>query len=309
MSVLSSVLTPVLQPVLGSVLDASAGGPPRFRGLDLDFAQGRYALNGPYQPTFPTGWSFSRTGASTAQRVDGALVPFSSGVPRITDSGLLVEEQRTNKVVSRNANPTDTSGFSGAARELVDDTTALSLSGLNSVCTSGKVIMVNNNTASPVSINWIGSTGNANIHTLSCYVRGQGTVRLRTGFTDPVGPSVSLTNAYQRMVRSQGPGMAGSPNSADNMRLDISANSTVYVILGQLEEGAFATSPIVTEGAAATRGADSASITVTSGVSSFTAYYGLGQTASGAVTPGQVFDISASSRPWFNGYLQRLVMQ
>lgn len=42
------------------------------------------------------GWSFTRASAGYAERLDGTLVAFASGAPRITDKGLLIEEARTN---------------------------------------------------------------------------------------------------------------------------------------------------------------------------------------------------------------------
>jgi hypothetical protein len=79
---------------------------------------------------------------------------------------------------------------------------------------------------------------------------------------------------------------------------------TLRVSLPQTELGAFATSPIITTGAAGTRGADAASIVLPSNVSSYTATYNNGTTATGAVTAGATFDLIAA-RPWLNGYLQR----
>jgi hypothetical protein len=79
---------------------------------------------------------------------------------------------------------------------------------------------------------------------------------------------------------------------------------TLRVSLPQTELGAFATSPIITTGAAGTRGADAASIVLLSNVSSFAATYNSGTTATGAVTPGATFDL-VTARAWLNGYLQR----
>jgi len=67
-----------------------------FTGLDLDFANNRYALNGAYSSTFPAGWSFTRASPKTAPAPNG-LLSFATGVPAIVPTrGLLVEEARTN---------------------------------------------------------------------------------------------------------------------------------------------------------------------------------------------------------------------
>jgi len=308
-SVLSSVLSPVLQPVLGSVFDASSGGPPRFRGLDLDFAQGRYAINGPYRPGLPAGWSFSRAGAGTSERSNGVIVPFASDFPRITDRGLLLEAQRTNKVLCYSANPTSMLGIGGAGASrlsLVNDSAALAEGGLGTINPNGVVYKLDNSdNPARAEIGISGASGNLSPHSCSIYMRGSGLAVFRAYSSGTPFPSPTpLSNGYIRRQYLYTPAA-----NASILALLAEPGATVYFILPQLEEGTFLTSPIVTEGAAATRGTDSASITVPSGVSSFTAYYGSGQATSGVVTPGQTFDISASNRPWFNNYLQRLVMQ
>lgn len=90
--------------MLGAGLGLDAlrpGGDPAVQGLKLDFAGGVYARQG---TTFPslggvTGVSFARSGASTARRADGRITGFADGVARITDRGLLIEEARSNLLV------------------------------------------------------------------------------------------------------------------------------------------------------------------------------------------------------------------
>lgn len=63
-----------------------------------DFRAGRYKL-GRRQYRHPSaipGWSFTRASTGYAETSAGALVPFASGAPRITDRGLLVEQASTN---------------------------------------------------------------------------------------------------------------------------------------------------------------------------------------------------------------------
>jgi hypothetical protein len=86
--------------------------------------------------------------------------------------------------------------------------------------------------------------------------------------------------------------------------LATSKSATFDIWQADLQAGAFATSPIITTGAAGTRGVDAASIVLPSNVSSFAATYNNGTTATGVVTPGATFDL-VTARAWLNGYLQR----
>jgi len=63
------------------------GGP----AVDIDFAGGG---------ALPSGWAFTRSGAGTALNQAGVIVPFATGVPRITDRGLLAEQARTNVLLN-----------------------------------------------------------------------------------------------------------------------------------------------------------------------------------------------------------------
>lgn len=161
-------------------------------GLDLDFANGRYALNSSPSSSFPTGWSFSRTGAGTALTSAGVIVPFATGVPRITDRGLLVEGARTN-------------------------------------------LLLNSATLVTQSV-----TVTAVAHTLSFY--GTGAVTLSG--TSTAGPLVG-TGAGNRVTLTFTP-------TAGTLTLTVTGSVT----MAQLEIGSFATSPIITTGAAATRSLD-----------------------------------------------------
>jgi hypothetical protein len=77
-------------------------GPCAGVAVNLDFAaqagQGLYCLNGQRYGSFQAvpGASFTRASVGTAVDSAGKFVTFGSGVPRITDLGLLVEESRTN---------------------------------------------------------------------------------------------------------------------------------------------------------------------------------------------------------------------
>jgi hypothetical protein len=88
---------------LGLNCRAVGGGVGANGGLDMDFAAGRYALSGAYSSSFPAGWAFTRASPGLAQRLDGSWASFAAGVPRITNRGLLVEEQRINDFLNSDA--------------------------------------------------------------------------------------------------------------------------------------------------------------------------------------------------------------
>jgi hypothetical protein len=228
-------------------------------GLDLNFAGGVFRLNNTRSGAVAAipGWSFSRTdtnGTATALDLAGNVIQFATGVPRITNRGILVEEARTNKLTVRNATPVSATanvtktGDAAGVLTLENDTAALAAAGLTGVV--GQVWRLNNTAGTTVAVATIdGATGNTNSHTLSAYVRGTGDVRVRlNGISNTATP---LTAAYVRRTTTQTP-----PDSSNFFSIWVAAGGDCYFTLPQLEEGAFATSPIITTGAAGTRGAD-----------------------------------------------------
>lgn len=295
---------------LGAPALSKGGG--FFSGLDLDFVANRYALNGPYSAAFPAGWSFSRTGAGTAETAAGALVSFATGVPRITDRGLLVEEARTNLLLNSafagGGTPTNWSASgtpTAGARALLPSVSAITFAASASRVWIVQAISVAAATAYAVAVNVESVTGTI----VASQVIGSG---LGSGITWPAcqaNPSGGTSGVVQpgRLVAIITP-----VGTSEQLRFGAGVNSnqtaTVVLSLPQLELGSFPTSPIITTGSAATRGVDAASIVVPANVSTYTATYGSGLTETGPVTPGASLDL-VTARPWLNGYLRRLVMQ
>lgn len=234
----------------------------------------KFAFDGDNQRA-PEYWNVSRPGnqsnmlttvrasVATDFDADGTLRTYAVNEPVIPlGVGLVPRGQRTNKNTNFNANPIDLTnvtleGGSGGAADpaamltLVDSPAELEAAGLSLVCASSKVYRLNNTGVSSATRAVLsGIPGNLNSHALSCYMRGTGGAQLR--FQGGANTAVTLTSAFQRVS------VVGTPNATTfQMYVLALAGADVYFVLNQLEEGSFVTPPIVTEGASATRLADS----------------------------------------------------
>jgi hypothetical protein len=250
-----------------AALNAKAAGDD-LSSLNLNFASGSYSalINGlrvqktsisSLASAMGATWSFSRVSQKIAKDSTGALHVFASNVPAITDLGLNVEEARTNKNINFNANPVDLtnvtlSGDAAATLSVVDDAAALAAAGLSTICTSGKVYKLDNTAGTTRAFAQIkGTTGNLNPHSLSIFWRGVGLAEYYLGASTGFSAQ-ALTGSYVRYINPNlTPGTTG-----DLSTVGADAGSVVFFILNDTEEGSFATSPIVVQGASATRAAD-----------------------------------------------------
>lgn len=234
--------------------------------FDFTSDQARFnsAYVGPISNT--PNWSFSRASTGYALNAAGVWVAFSSGSPRRTDRGLLMEGAATNKCANYNANPTDTTGTTkggdaAATLTVVDDSAALAAAGLSSICSSGKVYKLDNSGgASYATVQIGGATGNTNPHTFSVYARRttpSNNANLTGSGSFPGSTAIDASGVYKRYS------LTGTPASTgDRFQVAALAGAVVYFILNQTEEASFVSSPIVTTGASATRAADSAGVTL-----------------------------------------------
>jgi hypothetical protein len=222
----------------------------------MHFDQG-IAWDGTRQVPFTDLLSCSRNSPELVQWANGSWTSVPANTLAISDLGLQVYEQRTNKCTNYNANPTDLtnvtkSGDAAAVLSVVDDSAALALAGLSQIATSGKVYKLDNSAGSATARATIsGLTGNTNPHAGSSYIRGG------SGGLSPSGAGTSQFATFTASAMYAR--IAGVFTPADNSRtLTVVANAgqTVYFILNDLEEGSFATPPIITAGAAAARAAD-----------------------------------------------------
>lgn len=256
-----------MRPSLRQVLFRSTAG------LDLNFAGGVFSLNNTRtaSPAAIPGWSFSRTdtnGTATALDLAGNVIQFSTGVPRITNRGILVEEARTN-LLPWSENASSGMSFNGGA-------TFTANTGTSPAGTT---------TADTLALTSIGyayaptAAGQAvGTYTGSVWLRADAptTVAIRlTRATLGANQTVltaSVTTSWQRFSLSL------LTTGVDTLQFGLDQRTvvggpgtaaTVEIWGAQLELGAFATSPIITTGAAGTRGADA----VTMGSFVFSAAY------------------------------------
>jgi hypothetical protein len=240
-------------------------------GLDLNFAGGVFSLNNTRtaSPAAIPGWSFSRTdtnGIATALDLAGNVIQFATGVPRITNRGILVEEARTN-LAPWSENASSGMSFNGGA-------TFTANTGTSPAGTT---------TADTLALTSLGyayaptAAGQAiGTYTGSLWLRADAptTVAIRLtraalGANQTV-QTASVTTSWQRFSVSLLTTGVDTIQFGLDQRVIVGGpgtDATVQIWGLQVELGAFATSPIITTGAAGTRGADNARQLFTPGAS------------------------------------------
>lgn len=218
--------------------------------LAFDFANGRYMRDGE-TASLGAVLSASRTSPATWFTDAGILQPFDANVAAITDRGLYAGGQRVNKCRNFNANPTDLTGVSkagdaAAMLTVVDDSAELAAAGLDGICTSGMAFQFDNSAGTSTSWLYIaGNSGNTNPHTMSVYMRSTGSARMVLSSSGGTGWMSSAS--YTRRSATVTPA-----NSSQQIVIEVAAGKVVWFILNQLEEGSFASPPIVTDGGTGT---------------------------------------------------------
>lgn len=224
-----------------SALAALAGTNPY---MTLDFAgQSYFKQQAQYALASVPGYSFTRASAGYAQTQGGVLLPFASGAPRITDKGVLVEGARTNLLLYCR-------DFTNVAWVKTNVTAALDQIGMDGVAASASSLLATGALATALQTIVSASTGRAT----TCYVKrlvGAGTIEFTEdgiSYTD----ITSLINAstYTRIT------LTGTIlNPVVGFRITTSGDK-IAVDFAQCESAAFASSPILTTSASATRAAD-----------------------------------------------------
>ena len=302
---------------LGLVVVAprATSGPP----LELDFVQGRHRRGSESVAVFTalSGTGFSRTGAGTALTTAGALASFATGLPRITDRGMLLEGAATNLILQGRSPESAVWTKRGTATAVADMAVARADGTLGAVRLAGiasgaggdayqQVTATSGQRCEPQFwVNKISPTGTLMFCNSAYDLAGAWSINLALvagGWQRITRDHPAVTIVYEFTV-------SGSNIGLHFRNLSATAIS-VYVDFTGIEYGTASTSPIVTAGAAATRGADAASVVVPAGCSTWSATYGVSNTvAGGSVTPGATFDLVAG-RPWIGvgKELKRLTM-
>lgn len=314
----------MIGPELGApALALRGGGGP---ALLLDFVAGLYRRGAETQATFTalSGASFARTGAGTALTVGGATASFATGAPRVTDRGLLLEGAATNLAYPSTTPatwPIVNNVSSAVAAQTYPPFTPTTLGSTGNA--GGYIATINQipytlGTLFYVSIWWEPGTNAGKLFvqmpggTTAIATRSAAGVwsfsQSTTGFALVSDAPVGFGDVRRTVLALTSPISAGGRIAVGPFS---SVNGETVLIHGAQVETGGPSSLIVTTTAAATRGADSASVTAPAGVATWTAVYGAGNTvATGAVTPGATFDLVAG-RPWvgLGNELRRLTMQ
>jgi hypothetical protein len=209
-----------------------------------------------------TAWGAQLETSSTAT----AYIPTTTAavtvvLPRITNRGILVEEARTNSLYPSN-------DFNDARWSDFSTGTTTRTGGFSSPDGTNNAWRLQGNNANT----WWGNAGNpsppsggtwaSKTATFSMWVRADAayTAILYFNFNGGLsyGLNISVTDTWQRFTFTQ-TFVAGDTQALRGAINHKSGNNT-YVYGAQVEEGSFATSPIITTGAAGTRGADSATV-------------------------------------------------
>lgn len=299
---------------IGLGVTAGRGGDDAgLSGADgLNFQRDRYRLNGVGYASLMAvpGVTYSREGTATAFRADGTLAEFAPNVPRITDKGVLIEGQRTNLFARW-----DPTAAQIATKNKCADATAPAVAPL-----AGRNWIALDNTAGVAYAYHPAVVPPAQVVTASVLVEtadGSQPVAGPAGVGDfsfvvsAVGGQLSAaTFSYVRKTGNvwlvSATGTTGTTNlTAAGINRAPAQNQRPLKFSGfQLEEASTPSSPIITTGAAATRGADNLALVLPAGVTSYSAEYGDNLTATGPATPGP-FDL-ATGRPWLNSVLRRI---
>ena len=191
---------------------------------------------------------------------EGIIFTTDKQVTHIPSIGKLIEPQRTNKCTNYNANPDSglinvaKSGDVAATLTRVLDVSELALVGLDSICTSGYVLKLDNSGGATTAYfhNNLGVTSNLNKHSVSVWARktaGNCYLQLSQG---GIGQIPIVTDGFVYYSSSD-----LTPSTTINeIHIQADAGGVVYFILNQLEEGTNATSIIETQGSAVTRNGD-----------------------------------------------------
>lgn len=206
--------------------------------MDFNFANGSYWYSGRN-----TGNLLATTRASVgyAQNSGGLLISFGTGVPRITDKGLLIEETRTNSAIQSRV-------MTNVAWTASNMTVATTATGADGVANTGTTLTSTAGNGTVLQSITLASAA----YTYSVWLKrisGSGNVDI-TVDNGTTWTTQTLTTAYQQFQVTK-----TAANPIIGIRL-VTSGDSVAADFNQLEAGSFATTPITTTTIAVARAAD-----------------------------------------------------
>lgn len=284
--------------------------------VDLNFRQGAYKVGQTRSSAFTAaalpGLTITRASVGYAETASGLLVPFASGEARITDKGLLVEEQRTNLLLRSQE-------FDNAAWTKVGGTIAANAAVAPDGSTTADALIEGTGTVGPTVYQAV-TVANATPYTGSCFVkRGAGSRNFSLRMEAPTAKIavfdfdavsvVSVTAGATATITALAGGwfrvsITTTSTSAGTAYLQpqmISGTtyatytgdgaSSFYLWGAQLEAGSFTSSDIPTTTAAVTRESDVVVVTGIAGLltgtilAEATAVNAVAENGAGGVSP------------------------
>lgn len=257
---------------LYGITDATKAALFGAQGVELDFLGGYYRVG--YEiaadPDDLTAWSFSRALAGFAPTAAGALTSFATGVPRITNRGLLVEPARTNLVLQSQTIDNAAWGKAGTGTGATPTVSANATAAPDGTTTADQVTasLAGGTTAGDLSFVFT-DAGIAVVsgeeYAGSIYLKG--TAAQRTHFRGVAGGVLTphvLTAGWVRpwALETAASGTGSFQFAQFGGQTPAATNSLVFNAWGaQLELGNYPTSYIATTTVAVTRPADAPKLT------------------------------------------------
>lgn len=251
----------------GLALRQGGAAPGSEPGIELNLATDSHVWDGTALEglTALPGWTYSRTGPGWARQLDGTYLPFAEHVPRRTDMGLWTEPASTNLFPRFAPSQAQLVGNANVTAAVEPD--APPISGLNWLAL--------NNTGGGAYAYQAVSLAPATSYTLQMWVETPDGSPPVVGTTSATGDlclliggailtgSVGMEALSGKVWRVWSTGVTGASPAQHGGVIRYASQATRALKFAgfQIEPGVLATSPIVTTGAVAGRGADVARLT------------------------------------------------